>query len=74
MSNILRSQVSNRPLAIFDPTNKDHRVDYMMFVKTRSLGNTKNRYIPPPFGSLVDSMQQSMLEYYIKLEFGEQDG
>lgn len=69
MCGMLKVQLTMRPLAVFNPNNKEHREDYMVFIKTKSLGKTKNRYIPPAMGSVLDSMKESMLQYYTKQEF-----
>ena len=69
MCALLKVQLTMRPLAVFDPNNKEHREDYMVFIKTKSLGRTKYRYIPPAMGSVLDNMKESMLAYYTKSEF-----
>lgn len=71
MCEILKIQLSLRPLALFDANNKEHREDYMTFCNTKSLGATKYRYIPSTSGSVLDNMKEEMLKYYTKMEFNK---
>lgn len=67
MCSILKTQAMLRPLAIFDANNKEHREDYLVFLRTRSLGNTKYRYISSTSASVLDTIKDEMLKYYTKL-------
>lgn len=69
MCTILKVQFAMRPIAVFDARNKEHREDYVVFLKTNSLGKTKYRYLPPASGSVLDNMREGMLQYYTTLEF-----
>lgn len=67
MCGILKTQAMLRPLAIFDANNKEHREDYLVFLRTRSLGTTKYRYISSTNASVLDTIKEEMLNYYTKM-------
>lgn len=66
-----RLEYYNRPLVAFDPTRRDHRQYYAEFVKTGTWGRCPVRFIVPDEtgGNLINLIQRTMLEYYVKKEF-----
>lgn len=62
-----------RPLVAFDPWLKQHRQIYYKFVESSSWGHSPYRFIVPEDhgADLVTMMQRSLIEYYVKKEFGK---
>jgi hypothetical protein len=60
-----------RPLAAFDPNNKQHRTHYADFVRNRGWGRCPVRFIVPEETGrdLVTMIQDSLLKYYVEREF-----
>ncbi len=59
-----------RPLAIFDPSNKDHRQYYFNFLKQGSWKGCPYRWaIPEDIGNLQGIIQTKLLEHYMGKEF-----
>ena len=59
-----------RPLAIFDPTNKDHRQYYFNFLATGSWHGCPYRWaMYEDAGHLQGVIQRSILDYYMGKEF-----
>jgi hypothetical protein len=62
----------SRPLVAFDATLKEHRRVYFQFVKSRSWGHSPFRFIvPEDHGDLITMIQRSLIDYYIRREFGK---
>ena len=67
-----RLEFYSRPLVAFDATLKEHRQLYFQFVENRSWGGSPYRFIcPDDHGDLITMIQRSLIEYYIKKEFGQ---
>ena len=67
-----RLEFYSRPLVAFDATLKEHRQLYFQFVEKRSWGASPYRFIcPEDHGDLLTMIQRSLIEYYIKKEFGQ---
>ena len=62
----------SRPLVAFDATLKEHRRIYFQFVKSRSWGHSPFRFIvPEDHGDLITMIQRSLIDYYVRREFGK---
>jgi hypothetical protein len=62
----------SRPLVAFDPQLKEHRSIYFRFVKERSWGHSPYRFIvPDDQGDLITMIQRSLIDYYVRREFGK---
>ena len=62
-----------REFIVFDPSNKEHRAAYNVFLKTNSWGNVPIRFVAPKgtpqASNLLGYMQRVLLEHYINREF-----
>lgn len=61
-----------RPLAKFDPSNKEHRTHYLNFVKDGTWGHCPVRFYVEGDASnnnLAYAMQRKLVEYYVAKEF-----
>jgi len=66
-----RLEFYSRPLVAFDPALKEHRQIYYKFLENASWGHSPYRFIcPEEHGDLVSLIQRSMIEFYIRKEFG----
>jgi hypothetical protein len=63
-------EIHNRPWAVFDPKNSEHRQHYAKFVKHGGWGLCPVRFVVPD-GSrdLLSMIRSSLVEYYIQQEF-----
>jgi len=62
----------SRPLVAFDPQLKEHRSIYFRFVRERSWGHSPYRFIvPDDQGDLITMIQRSLIDYYVRKEFGK---
>ena len=60
-----------RPWTVFDAYNKDHRRWYAEFVKYNTWGKCPVRFMAEALDQdLVSYINEKMLSYYIKQEFG----
>lgn len=65
-------RIMSRPVATFDPTNKQHRSLLAKFVQTRSWAHSPIHFVASEATEVdVGTMQRQMIEYYIAKEFGE---
>jgi hypothetical protein len=57
----------------FDPWLKEHRQIYYKFVESSSWGHSPYRFIcPEDHGTdLVTMIQKTLIEYYVRKEFGK---
>ena len=63
-------ELYQRPLAIFDAGNKDHRQYYFNFLATGSWRGCPYRWaIPDDVGNLQGMIQRKLLEHYMGREF-----
>ena len=66
-----RLEFYSRPLVAFDPYNKEHRAIFYKFSVTHGWGHSPYRFIvPEDHGDLITLMQRSLIDYYVKKEFG----
>jgi hypothetical protein len=63
-------EIHNRPWAVFDPHNREHRNHYAQFIKNGGWGHCPVRFVVPD-GSrdLLSMIGSSLVEYYIQREF-----
>ena len=67
-----RLEFYSRPLVAFDPALKEHRQIYYQFVKDRSWGHSPYRFIvPDDQGDLITMIQRSLIDFYVRKEFGK---
>lgn len=60
-----------RGYELFDETNKEHREDYNIFIRTGGFGKCKNRYrLLEGYDSIVEMMKDKVCRYYLTKEFG----
>lgn len=63
-------ELYQRPLVVFDASNKEHRKYYFDFLSTGSWRNCPYRFaIPDDFGNLMGMIQTKMILYYGEQEF-----
>lgn len=63
---------NQRPVYIFDASEKEHRRAYQQFCKTNCWGHLQYRFkVEAPFLNLVDMIQYKMNAYYLSKEFGD---
>lgn len=61
-----------RPWVAFDAHNKQHRRWYAEFQKYGTWGRTPVRFIfPNEQGDLISMIHNSLIDYYVTEEFGE---
>ena len=59
-----------RPFAIFDPANKEHRELFNKFQKTQSWSHSPYQWtIEDDSTNLVHFLHKKLIEYYMKQEF-----
>jgi hypothetical protein len=65
-------EINNRPWAVFDPKNSQHRQYYAEFNKRGGWGLCPVRFVVPD-GSrdLLSMIRSSLVDYYIQQEFGK---
>ena len=57
-------------MTVFDPSNKEHRKDFMHFIKTRSWKDCKKQWIiGDDSNDVVHYISKVLLEYYVSREF-----
>ena len=62
---------NSRPIVSFDPANPEHRRWYAEFVKYNTWGKCPVRFMAEALDQdLVSYINEKMLSYYIKQEFG----
>jgi hypothetical protein len=70
-----RLEYYSRPLVAFDAGNKQHRRWFAEFQKLRTWGRCPVRFIvPEDHGDLVALIQKSLIDHYVKKEFGNLEG
>lgn len=62
-----------RPMAVFDPSKKEHRQHYANFLKNRTWGNCPIRFeingLDGSNTNMAFAMQRLLTEYYMSKEF-----
>lgn len=62
--------INNRPYAIFDAKNKDHRRAYNVFLRTRSWTNCPYQFVvEEQYSDLLSNITHKLVEYYTQQEF-----
>lgn len=60
----------NRPYAIFDATNKEHRNAYNVFLRTNSWNKCPYQFVlEEPYTDLVANITHKLVVYYTQQEF-----
>lgn len=63
-------QLHNRPFAVFDPANRQHRSWYSDFVRHGTWGRCPVRFLcPDDSGDVITMIQRSLIRYYVQREF-----
>lgn len=62
--------INNRPYAIFDAANKEHRRAYSEFLRTKSWTSCPYQFVlEDPYFDLVANITYKLVDYYTKQEF-----
>lgn len=60
----------NRPYAIFDASNKEHRQAYNVFLRTNTWSHCPYQFVlEEPYTDLVANITYKLVDYYTKQEF-----
>jgi hypothetical protein len=62
--------IHNRPYAVFDAANQEHRRAYREFLRTKSWANCPYQFVlEDPYFDLVANITYKLVDYYTKQEF-----
>ncbi len=62
--------LNNRPFAVFDAANKEHRRAYREFLRTRSWSHCPYQFvIEETYSDLLSNINHKLVEYYTQQEF-----